>query len=236
MMLEGLMGQRFRKALAWGVHLITSLGFPIAFAAYLALTRDVRLFFLLEGAAVVVDGVDGFLARRWRVGEVLPEFDGRKLDDLVDFLTYVFLPVIALWELDLLPSGYGWLAILPLMASGYGFSQQRAKTDESFVGFPSYWNVLVFYQYMLGWDKTLNAVLVVVLAVLVFVPIHYIYPSKTKMLKGVTLALVILWGMMVFVSVVAFDSVWVESVLWWSLIVPFYYMVLSMAHHRKMNQ
>src|SRR5205823_3206518 len=98
---------------------------------------------------------DGWFARRVRVKEVLPGFDGRRLDDLIDFQTYTSLPLLLIWRANLLPDGFGWCLLFPLLASAYGFCQVSAKTDDGyFLGFPSYWNLVAFYLYALnlpGW-------------------------------------------------------------------------------------
>ena len=98
---------------------------------------DAKLFFLTNMAAVFVDSTDGTLARAVNVKKVLPQFDGRRLDDLVDFLIFAFLPSLSLVAFNMLPEGLSLLAVAPLLASGYGFCQEAAKTDDAFVGFPS---------------------------------------------------------------------------------------------------
>ena len=100
--------------------------------------------------ATAIDATDGWLARRARVKDVLPGFDGRALDDLIDFHTYASLPLLLLWRADVLPGASAWLLLLPLLASAYGFSQVNAKTDDGFfLGFPSYWNIVAFYLFVL---------------------------------------------------------------------------------------
>src|SRR5207249_2001322 len=112
------------------------------------------------------------LARAARVKTVLPHFDGRRLDDLIDFLNYAFLPLFLIWRAAVLPAGYeGWL-LLPLLASAYGFSQVEAKTvDGFFLGFPSYWNVVAVYLYALPFPPAVALGLVIGLSVLTFVPL-----------------------------------------------------------------
>src|SRR5215813_11561538 len=101
--------------------------------------------------------------------------------------------------MNLLPAGWA-LPVVALMviASGYGFSQTAAKTaDYFFTGFPSYWNIVAFYLYALGWPLAVNAVVVVLFSIGVFVPIRYIYPSRTVTLRPLTVALGIAWGLSV---------------------------------------
>ena len=109
-----------------------------------------RFAFLLMGLAVAIDSTDGWLARRARVKEVLPEFDGRRLDDIVDFLNYTFLPLLLVYQARVLPEAQSAWLLVPLVASAYGFCQSSAKTEDGFfLGFPSYWNLVAFYLYVL---------------------------------------------------------------------------------------
>ena len=108
-------------------------------------------------AATIVDSTDGSLARKVRIKEVVPSFDGRRLDDIVDFLTYTFLPLLLIWRAGILPPGQEAWLFLPLLASAYGFCQVQAKTDDGyFLGFPSLWNVVALYLYMLPFGPWLG--------------------------------------------------------------------------------
>ena len=225
---------RTRRAAAWGVHAYTAVGLPLAFLSVLALFEgDVARFWILNWVAVLVDATDGTLARRVQVSEVLPEFNGRRLDDIVDFITFAFLPCLALWRFEMLPAGLDWLAVAPLLASGYGFCQERAKTDESFVGFPSYWNVVVVYMTMLQASQWVTLVTVMTCSILVFVPIHYLYPTRTRLLKPVTVGLGYLWALVMIVMAFNLEAAWVPTLAAWSMIYPAYYVVVSLVHHTR---
>jgi phosphatidylcholine synthase len=131
-----------RRALAWLVHFYTALGLVAAAGVAVLIVRgegaDFGQAFLLMLVATVIDATDGTLARYVRVKEVLPGFDGRRLDDLGDFLTYAFLPLLLVWRARILPLGYEPWLLVPLLASAYGFCQVSAKTDDGyFLGFPS---------------------------------------------------------------------------------------------------
>lgn len=171
------------RVAAAAVHFYTSLGAVLAFLMVVAaIQHDTVAALWLFLAAMVVDGTDGLLARRLRVKEVIPWFDGALLDNIVDYLTYVFAPVVLLWTEGYLPDGrIGWLiACLPLLASTYQFCRSDAKTeDHFFMGFPSYWNVVAFYVLVLDLPVPAVTASLVVLAVLVFVPVKYVYPSRT---------------------------------------------------------
>jgi phosphatidylcholine synthase len=110
---------------------------------------------------------------------VLPQFDGRALDDLIDFHTYTSLPLLLLWRAGTLPDGLAWLLVLPMLASAYGFSQTNAKTDDGFfLGFPSYWNIVAFYLYVLHPPAWASAATILTCAVLTFVPTPYLYATR----------------------------------------------------------
>jgi phosphatidylcholine synthase len=145
---------------------------------------------------LIVDGTDGALARRFRVRETLPWFDGRRLDDIVDYLTYVFAPVLLIWKLGFLPEGIIGIiaAALPLLASSYQFCRVDAKTDDHFfLGFPSYWNVIAFYAIVLNLAPSMVATVLIFWSIMVFVPIRYLYPTRTVAFRPVTLTLSALW-------------------------------------------
>jgi phosphatidylcholine synthase len=186
----------FRLAGA-AVHLYTASGSVLGLLIVLAAFEgDVAAALWLGLATLFIDGTDGMLARRMRVKETIPWFDGARLDDIVDYLTYVFAPVVLLWTTGHLPhDAVGWvLAALPLLASCYQFCRVDAKTsDHFFLGFPSYWNVVAFYVIVLDLSDLVTGVLIVVFTVLVFVPIRYLYPSRTRALQGLTLALTLVW-------------------------------------------
>jgi phosphatidylcholine synthase len=179
------------------VHLYTASGSVLALLIVLAAFDGNAVTALWLGlVALVVDGTDGMLARRMRVKETIPWFDGARLDDIVDYLTYAFAPVVLLWTTGSLPSGaVGWIvAALPLLASSYQFCRVDAKTDDhTFLGFPSYWNVVAFYAVVLELGPGTIAAVLVVCSVLVFVPVRYLYPSRTHVLQGLSLALTAVW-------------------------------------------
>ncbi len=182
---------------AVAVHLYTASGAVLAFLILMAAYNGeaVKALWLIL-AALLVDSTDGLLARRLRVKEALPSFDGARLDDIVDYITYVFAPMVLLWSEGYLPEGFYGLALaaLPLLASSYQFCRVDAKTDDHFfLGFPSYFNVVVFYA--LVFDLSVGAVAAVILvcSALVFVPVRYVYPTRTAAFRGLSLLMTALW-------------------------------------------
>ena len=179
------------------VHAYTASGVVLALLmVHYAYAGDVRTVLWLFLAAMVVDGTDGFLARYVKVKSVMPGFDGALLDNIVDYITYAFAPMILLWSAGYLPDGWlgGAVAAVPLLASCYQFCRTDAKTDDHFfLGFPSYWNIVAFYLIVLGAGQVTSTVVILVFAVLVFVPVKYLYPSRTERLWYVTMALTTLW-------------------------------------------
>lgn len=220
---------------AWLVHLYTASGALAAFFGTLAVfAADYRQALLWMCAATVVDATDGLLARTARVKERLPAFDGARLDDIVDYLTFVFLPVLFMYESGALPARWsGAIASVVLLSSAYGFARDDAKTsDHFFSGFPSYWNIVALYLHVAALSPAWNAVIVLLLCVLVFWRIGYVYPSRTPVLRALTLALAVGWSVVVVAMILAIPRVPV-ALFAVSFVFPLYYTVLSFVLHRR---
>ena len=221
---------------SWVVHGYTATGAVLALLIVLAaIDGDVALALWLGLAALVIDGTDGMLARRFDVKERLPWFDGALLDNIVDYLTYVFAPVVLLLQSGHLPAGTAGtvVAALPLVASSYQFCRVDAKTDDHFfLGFPSYWNVVAFYAIAMDLAPAVVAVIVVVCALLVLVPIGYVYPSRMLVLRTPTLLLSAVWLVLYGVIVAQLPSP-DPLVLAASLAYIGYYLVLSLYLEQK---
>ncbi len=186
-----LSASRIRWLLAWTAHLYTAVGLVLAAGMMVCIVRggaeSFRWAFFLMLAACLVDATDGSYARKLHVKEVLPNFDGSKLDDIIDYLTFTFLPLALVWRAELLPPNCEWALVVALVASAYGFCQVPAKTvDGFFVGFPSYWNIVAFYLYVLEVPGWMNVAAILFLALLTFVPSYYVYPSRGATLSKTT--------------------------------------------------
>jgi phosphatidylcholine synthase len=217
--------------IAWLAHLYTASGAVLAFlAARAVVEHDYRAAFFWLGVQIAVDATDGVLARALRVRERTPAFDGAKLDDIIDYLTYVFVPALFVWRAILVPDTWTpWVVAAMLLSSAYGFNRTDAKTaDHFFTGFPSYWNIVVFYLLMMGTSSIVNATILLALAVLVFVPIRYVYPSRTPILQWPTNILGVIWAALLLLMLWQYPAV-SPTVLLASLVFPAYYVVLSLA-------
>jgi phosphatidylcholine synthase len=178
---------------AWLVHLYTALGGVLGvFALSFAARGDVRACYALLVGQMLIDATDGMLARRWRIKEVLPHFDGATLDNVIDMLTYIWIPLFIMVDQALLPHPL-WV-VFPAFAAMYAYGQTNMKTDDGyFVGFPSYWNIVALYLYWLRPTEWLTLLLVLVPSVLSFVPTRYLYPSKGMTLWKTAWGLGALW-------------------------------------------
>jgi phosphatidylcholine synthase len=224
------MASTTERAAAWALHAYTAsgavLGLLMVHLAYDGRVEAVLWLFLV---AMVVDGTDGFLARRLRVKEVVPEIDGALLDNIVDYLTYAFAPMVLLWASGRLPEGAagGVVAAVPLLASCYQFCRSDAKTeDHYFRGFPSYWNVVAFYVVVLDLGASTTVVLLLVLSVLVFVPVNYVYPSRTAYLWALNMSLATIW-LGLYAGIVAGLPDPSQLLVWLSLAYVVYYAGVS---------
>lgn len=218
-----------KLALAWLVHLYTALGAVVAFLTIIFIEQlKFQEAFWLMALAVAIDATDGTLARAARVKEVIPWFDGDRLEDIIDYANYVIVPCWFFIHANLLPVEDAlWLASLPLVASAYGFCQKEAKTsDYFFLGFPSYWNIIAFYLYALRTPPWINAFTILILSALVFIPIKYIYPSRSPHFRLLTNTLGSLWGLAVLTIIYLLPEP-PRAVLFVSLAFPAYYTLLS---------
>jgi phosphatidylcholine synthase len=213
----------------WLAHGYTASGAVLAFlAATDIFEHDYRTAFFWLYLQVVVDSTDGLLARAVRVSERTPWFNGAKLDDIVDYLCYVFVPALFVWRSLLVPDEWAvGVAAAMLLSSAYGFNREDAKTsDYFFTGFPSYWNIVVFYLFLARLPAQINAVVLLVLAVLVFVPIRYLYPSRGAAYQAITNVLGAIWAVLMLVMLWQFPAV-PRTVFYASLVFPAYYAILS---------
>ena len=222
------------RARAAAVHLYTASGVVLAFLAtaeICAPAPDPRAVFLLLALAVLVDATDGPLARRWEVKRWLPRIQGRTIDDIVDYLTYTFVPLLLVWRMGWVPEP-GELWIVPaLVASLFGFANTGIKDEAGgfFLGFPSYWNVVAFYAGPLyhHYGAAPNAAALLLLAVATFLPLRFLYPNlapRPWRVPVVVGALLWLGAMLAMLPDYPRVPAWA---LWLSLVYPGFYVALS---------
>ncbi len=224
-----------RVTAAWAIHLLTASGALVGALALLAIAAgDLARAALLMLVALSIDAVDGTLARAARVHEVLPGLDGRRLDDIVDYLNYTIVPSVFMVSSGSL-AGWGFAAV-PIVASAYGFSQVEAKTeDDFFLDFPSYWNVVALYLWLLAIDPALGTGIVLLLSACVFIPLKYVYPSRLTVLRRTTNALAGVW-LLLLAGAVSRPAQLGAPLVWATLAFPAYYLALSFwlgGRHRK---
>ncbi len=221
------------KALAWSVHLYTGSGALWGLLSILAAVESrYMLAFFWMAVTMFIDGVDGALARRFRVKTVTPNFDGALLDNIVDYFTYTIVPLVVVHMAGMVPANLliGLTAIVTL-TSAFQFCQVDAKTDDSnqffFKGFPSYWNVVIMYLFILGTSQWVNFIVLILCCILVFVPVKYIYPSRTKFLRHITVPLSFAWTVMFIAALMLYPDAprWLT---WGSLLYIVYYVVASL--------
>jgi phosphatidylcholine synthase len=189
----------FVHAGAFAVHVLTATGAALALAALVyAVRAEWTAMFVCLGVALVVDGVDGTIARRFKVAEVLPRWSGDVLDLVVDFTTYVFVPAYAIAAGGLLPAPLALPAgMLVVVTGALYFADRDMKTaDNYFRGFPALWNVAAFYLFLLRPAPWLAAAAVVTLAVLTFVPFKFIHPMRVARLRALNIAALAAWSVL----------------------------------------
>ena len=187
------------RAAAFCVHIFTASGVGFGLLALIAATRsDWTQMFLWLGLALIFDGVDGPIARKLRVPEVLPNWSGDALDFVVDYVTYVFVPAYAIAASGLLPAYTGVPLAFAIVVSGaLYFGDLRMKTEDNFFrGFPVLWNGVAFYLLLLKPAPWISALVVVALIALTFVPIKFLHPVRVRRMREVNLALLVLWAVL----------------------------------------
>ena len=188
---------------AFAVHIFTACGAALALLALILATGEhwAAMFFCL-GLALVVDGIDGPLARAFDVESVLPRWSGVTLDLVVDFVTYVFVPAFAIAASGLLPEALAIAAGVVVTISGaLYFADREMKThDNYFKGFPALWNLAAFYLYVLRPPEWIAATAVAALVVLSFLPVRFVHPLRVKHLRPLNTALLGTWGALALVT------------------------------------
>lgn len=199
----------FELVCAWGVHLLTASGAVFGLFALVAAARgDLIASLRWMALTIAIDGVDGALARRFRVKAVVPSVDGALLDNVVDYFTWSVVPAFFLCE-SWLAGGLGRFpaAAAILIASGYQFARSDAKTaDHAFSGFPSYWNITVFYMFMLKTPPWLNVPIILVFAVASFLPLRCLYPSRTPHWRAFNVVFGSLWALCLTVALFRYPN------------------------------
>ncbi|HEX8342540.1 MAG TPA: hypothetical protein VF624_16685 [Tepidisphaeraceae bacterium] len=224
------------RAKAYAVHLLTASGVVCAFAAAAEICRpspDPRVVFAYLALQVLIDAADGPLARAWQVKRFAPHVNGRTIDDIVDYLTYTFVPLLLVWRMDWLPGpDAAWVA--PAMAASlFGFANTAAKDERDgfFLGFPSYWNIVALY---VGYAHALagpwpGAILVGALTILTVCPVRFIYPNLApRPWRLPTLVGALVWLALLAVMLPRYPNSPAWLVLL-SLTYPIFYVVLSVA-------
>lgn len=191
------------RLVGWLIHAFTASGACLGLLALLSIYQNNLLQALwLMVAAILIDSVDGMFARAVNIKKAAPEIDGALLDNIVDFVTYTIVPCFFLLVTEVLPAEWRIFCVMIItFASAYQFTQVDAKTsDHFFKGFPSYWNIAVFYLYFWQLSATTNMIILMILAILSFVPIKYVYPSRldyltnNSFLRSSMVMITVLWG------------------------------------------
>jgi phosphatidylcholine synthase len=224
-----------RQTLAFAVHLFTASGAVCGLLALIAAVEgDWSRMFAWLGAALFIDGIDGTIARRVRVVEVLPRWSGETLDLVVDYLTYVLVPAFAVATSGLMPY---WMAMPAsaaiLLTSALYFADVDMKTeDKYFQGFPAVWNLVVFYFFLVPLNPWAILGIIAALSVATFLPIKFVHPFRVVRLRLLTLGLLSLWGLLALIAVLEHlsPSPWV---IYGLCAIALYFLLFGLIRPRK---
>lgn len=222
---------------ALSVHLLTATGAVLSMLAMLAAVKgEWALMFLWLVVALVVDGIDGPLARRYDVKANWPTYDGVLMDLIIDYLTYVFIPAFALFQSGLLSGWTGWFVIIVIVyGSVVYFADTRMKTkDNSFAGFPGCWNMVVLVLFAVRPHWTIILAIVVALTVAMFSNIKFVHPVRTERWRAISLPVAVLW------VICATRAAWVEfhPTSWaiWGLVASSLWLLLAGAVQQVLDR
>jgi phosphatidylcholine synthase len=196
---------RFTEIRAFAIHVLTACGAALALMALIFATGGHwEAMFLCLGFALIVDGIDGPLAREFHVAEALPRWSGDTLDLVVDFVTYVFVPAYAIAASGLLPEQLAIASgVIVVLSGALYFADRAMKTDDNyFRGFPALWNFAAFYLYVLNPSPWLSFAFIVVLAILSFAPIKFVHPLRVKHLRPLNIILLAAWALLALDAIV----------------------------------
>ena len=210
------------------VHLLTATGAVLSMLAMLAAVEGKwSMMFLWLVVALLVDGIDGPLARRYDVSKNWPTYDGVLMDLIVDYLTYVFIPAFALFNSGLLPGWTGWIAIIVIVyGSVVYFADTRMKTtDKSFAGFPACWNMVVLVLFALNPSHFVILFIVVALTLTMFTNLKFIHPVRTKRWRNITLPMALAW--VIFAGWAAWVDFHPQTWAHWGLVVTSLYLTCA---------
>lgn len=194
------------RAAALSVHILTALGAGIGLIAMMEAVREHwAAMFAWLGVALLIDGIDGPLARRFDVVRLQPQWSGETLDLVVDFVTYVFVPAYAIAASHLLlPIAAPVLGAGIVVTSALYFADRRMKTDDNhFRGFPALWNVAAFYLFLLQPSPVAASAAIAALIALTFVPVHVLHPVRVTRLRLLNLALIAIWAVLAVATLIA---------------------------------
>jgi len=184
------------QAKAFSVHLLTASGSFLAFLSLVAASEErwTAMFWWL-GLALLVDGIDGPIARKLQVKDVLPTWSGDMLDNIIDYVTYVLIPAFALYQSGFMGEGLSFLsAAIIVVSSAIYYADTGMKTKENFFkGFPVVWNMIVFTLFVIHPGEYFSFAVVVISAILTFVPIHFLHPVRVVRLRPLNLGIFLAW-------------------------------------------
>jgi len=214
-----------KKIAAYGVHVLTALGAALGLWA-LILTYDgfYQKALWVLAISVIIDSIDGTLARAADTKKNASKIDGGLMDNIIDFTTWTVTPLLWIYATMHLPV---WVLLICAIASAFGFSNTQAKTEDNFfLGFPSYWNIVVLYIFLLDLPWQFASGILLIFAFATFLPVKFLYPTRTNFLRVLTLTLGSIYAVQLLALLYYFDKspAWL---VYTSFIFPFYYFGLS---------
>jgi phosphatidylcholine synthase len=226
------------KIRAFSVHVLTASGAVLAFLALILATGEYwEPMFLALGIALIVDGIDGPLARKFDVVHTLPRWSGDILDLVVDFVTYVFVPAYAIGASGLIS---GWLGlasgVIVCVSGALYFADKEMKTrDDYFQGFPAVWNVIAFYEFLLQPPEWISFLAVFALAALSFAPVKFVHPLRVREFRALNILLMAAWAVLALWALI--DSFEQPVAVTWALgLIAVYFLLAGLLRPPRVEE
>lgn len=174
------------------VHFLTGSGIIFSFLALVSVIEGYKLqTFMFLGVALIIDIIDGTLARRYKIDVIFPNIDGKTLDTIIDYINYILIPCIMLYKFNYLPQNFSLIIpIVILCISLYSYINIKLiDASFSYLGFPSIWNIILLYLEILSFNKWINLLIIIFFVFLKFVPFKVLHPMRFPKLKKTNITL-----------------------------------------------
>ena len=193
---NGIKKHNLKLYTSWCIHLLTCSGLVAGFLSLINVFENNQAgAFLWLGVALIIDAIDGSLARKFEVAKNVKNIDGKMLDSVIDFFNYIIIPSIMIYWFDIVPMYFEIvIPLIILVISAISYSNNNLMSSDNFYkGFPCIWNILLLYIYFFDFNSMTNLFLISFCIILKFIPLKYVHPLRVKKYKIQSTIFMALW-------------------------------------------